>query len=93
MLSANGGGGRGVVGGCVAATSMKDWVHWEVLGRKSRDSINLSRLRAPVSFGAITGQIEMGVQSKGCRLQCADPRGLKIKRFALPKHCRLHTEI
>ena len=69
MLPANS-GGRGVVGGCVAATSMEDSVGWGVPGRQSRIFMSLSRLRIPVGLGAITGQVEMGVQRKGCRPHC-----------------------
>ena len=34
MFPANCGGGREVVGGCVAGMSMEDSVGWGVLGRK-----------------------------------------------------------
>ena len=63
MLSANS-GGRGVVGGCVAAISMEGSVGWGVLGRKWRNFMILSRLRFPVGLGAITGRVEMGIEER-----------------------------
>ena len=66
MLSTNS-CGRRVVEGCVAAISMEGSVDWGVLGRQGRIFINLSRLRLPVGLGAITRQVDMGVQRKGCR--------------------------
>ena len=70
MLPANCGGGRGLVGGCVAGMLMEDSVDWGALGRKRRNFKNLSRLPSQVGLGAITGQVEMGVQKKGCRPHC-----------------------
>ena len=61
--------------------SLED-VGFPVLPLKGRRFRNLSRLRSPVGFGAITGPVEMGVQKKDCRSHCpvrndsTDPRGL-----------------